>query len=76
MSSDRHANEHSAALLREHLLELDSELALAREFGLTENATYMAALASDVAVTKAAYVGAAVTEIASFRAALDGPLLG
>ena len=71
-----HATVSSAVLLREHLRELHSELALAREFGLDENATYMADLASDVAVTKATYVGAAVTEIASLRAALNGPLLG
>lgn len=76
MFSDQRASDHSAALLREHLLELDSELASAREVGLTENATYMAALADEVAWTRAAYVGAAVTEIASLRAALDAPLLG
>ena len=36
----------------------------------------MAALEGDVALTHAAFVGAAVTEIASLRAALNGPLLG
>ena len=76
MPSDHKPTEYSAALLREHLRELDSELALAREFGLDGNAAYMADLTSDVALTKAAYVGAAVTEIASLRAALNGPLLG
>ena len=66
----------SAAGLRQHLRELDSELAHARELGLGGNETYMAHLAHDVALAKAAYVGAAVTEIASLRAAIDGPLLG
>ena len=71
-----HPTEFSAALLREHLRELDAELARAHEFSLHQNATYMADLASDVALTKAAYVGAAVTEIATLRAALNGPLFG
>ena len=44
--------------------------------GLAGNAMYMADLADDIAAAEAAYVGAAVTEIASLRAALDGPLEG
>ncbi len=68
--------EISAVHLHEHLRDLQSELALARELGLDDNATYMAALERAVTVTSAAYVGAAVTEIASLRAALNGPQRG
>ena len=75
MPHDR-PTEFPTARLRDHLRDLHSELALAHESGLDENATYMAHLTSDVALTKAAYVGAAVTEIATLRAALSGPLLG
>ena len=53
--------EFPTTLLREHLRGLHLELALAHESGLDENATYMAHLTSDVAMTKAAYVGAAVS---------------
>ena len=76
MDPDRNTTETSAAALREHLQELDLEMALARESGLIDNEIYMADLHEDFALTEAAYVGAAVTEIATLRAELDGPLLG
>jgi hypothetical protein len=37
---------------------------------------YMADLDEEIAVTRSAYVGAAVTEIASLRAQLSGPQFG
>jgi hypothetical protein len=66
----------TAATLHEQLRELEAERALARANGLGANALYMADLDAGVAHTRAAYVGAAVTEIAVLRAALDAPLLG
>lgn len=77
MANDQHITEpQSAAALGEHLRALGAELAIARRNGLIHNPAYMADLALDLAGTEAAYVGAAVTEIASLRAALNGPLLG
>ena len=69
-------DEQSAATLREHLHDLDAELALARLAGLIDDETYMTDLALEIAATEAAYVGAAVTQIAVLRAELDGPLAG
>jgi len=68
----------SSALLsaRRQLAALRDELAAARAAGLSGNALYQADLASDLAAAEAAYVAAAVTEIASFRAQLSGPQLG
>ena len=61
---------------RTRLEALRAEQAAASLAGLTGNAMYMADLADDIAAAEAAYVGAAVTEIASLRGALDGPLEG
>jgi hypothetical protein len=44
--------------------------------GLAEEAAYMADLTDEIVVTRHAYVGAAVTEIATLRAELSGPLFG
>ena len=65
-----------AADTRIRLLELEAERALASIEGLADNAAYMADLAQEIAATRSAYVGAAVTEIASLRAQLSGPQLG
>jgi hypothetical protein len=62
--------------LREHLDELQSERALATVIGLDGNDTYMSELEHAYEVCRAAYVGAAVTEIATFRAQLIGPQRG
>ncbi len=43
---------------------------------LRENRVYMADLEADLETTRQAYVGLAVTEIASFRAALSGAQQG
>ena len=66
----------SALELRTHLLELKAERALAEETGVAAIASYMADLEADIARSRAAFVGAAVTEIASFRAQLSGPNFG
>jgi hypothetical protein len=67
---------YGAAELRERITLLESERALAGLNGLTDDPAYMADLQADIAAASANYVGAAVTEIASLRAQLDGPLHG
>lgn len=66
----------TAADLARHLRELECERALARETALASVGAYMRDLTSEIAETRAAFVGAAVTEIASLRAALGAPLQG
>ena len=66
----------SAADLRDDLQLLYIERALAETHGLTNDAAYMADLEDDIDAHRNAYVGAAVTEIASLRAALSGPQQG
>jgi hypothetical protein len=66
----------STSELREDLQLLYIERALAESHGLTNDAAYMADLENDIAAHRNAYVGAAVTEIASLRGALSGPLHG
>jgi hypothetical protein len=66
----------SALELRTHLLELEAERALAEETGVAAIAAYMEDLERDIARSRAAFVGAAVTEIATFRAQLSGPARG
>ena len=46
------------------------------EAGLADNDAYMADLEDELEAARHAYIGLAVTEIASLRAQLDGPLLG
>lgn len=66
----------SATDIREHLVLLETERALAIEAGLRDDPAYMADLREEIAATRAAYVGSAVIEIASFRASLSGPQAG
>jgi hypothetical protein len=66
----------SAIEIQDHLEQLQAERALALIEGLEGNATYMADLEDEIAAARSAYVGAAVTEIASLRAELSGPQLG
>lgn len=69
------ASNHAADLgARLHLLLL--ERSLAELEGLTTNPRYRADLEDEISATRSAYVGAAVTEIASLRAQLSGPLHG
>ena len=66
----------SAVEIHTHLLELRAERALASIEALALNSTYMADLDGEIETTARAYVGAAVTEIATFRAELSGPQVG
>ena len=59
-----------------HLLELHAERALASIEGLAVDSLYMADLDGEIEATARAYVGAAVTEIATFRAELSGREVG
>jgi hypothetical protein len=59
-----------------HLLELQAERALASIEGIAVDSAYMVDLDGEIEATTRAYVGAAVTEIATFRAELSGPQVG
>jgi hypothetical protein len=59
-----------------HLKSLQAERALASIEGLASNSAYMADLDQEIAATRSAYVGAAVTEIATLRGQLSGPQVG
>jgi hypothetical protein len=65
-----------ATEMHNHLQELHAERALASVEGLAGDSAYMADLDREIAETRSAYVGAAVTEIASLRAQLSGPQAG
>ncbi len=62
--------------IQNHLQELQTERALASIEGLMGNSAYMADLDQEIAAIRSAYVGAAVTEIATLRAQLSGPQVG
>jgi hypothetical protein len=66
----------SALEVHTHLLELQAERALASVEGLAVSSAYVADLDGEIEATAGAYVGAAVTEIATFRAELSGPQVG
>ena len=66
----------TAATLRQRLWALEGERYEALAAGLGANSLYMADLARDIATTRDALTGAAVTEIAVLRAALSGRLQG
>ena len=46
------------------------------ETGLGANESYMSELMEDIKESRAAYIGLAVTEIATFRGQLTGPQVG
>lgn len=71
-----HTTSPSAADIRERLDLLVAERALAAFEGLTDDPLYEADLDHEIIATQSAYIGAAVTEIASLRAELSGPLMG
>ena len=62
--------------LQIRLRELQAERLLASSAGLAADGAYMADLKDEIAEVRAAYVGAAVTEIATLRAELFGPQVG
>jgi hypothetical protein len=66
----------TALELRSLLGQLRAERALAVEEGVGENAAYMADLDEELVYRTRLYVTAAVVEIASLRAELDGTLVG
>ena len=66
----------TAADLAEHLRLLRAERALAAVDGLDADAGYLAELDEEIVLARRAYVVVAVTEIATLRAELGGPLLG
>ena len=66
----------TAIEVHEHLELLLVERALAEAEGLTANAAYMADLDQEITATRAAYVGAAVTDVATLRGELSGRLQG
>ena len=66
----------AAIEIHSHLLELQAERALASIEGLAANSAYMADLDGEIEATARAYIGTAVTEIATFRAELSGPQVG
>ena len=66
----------SATAVREQLVLLQRERATAALAGFAANDLYLTDLLDEIEETRDAYIGAAVTEIASLRAVLDGPLLG
>ena len=66
----------TAAEHRRHLAELYAERAAADLEGLSANREYMDDLEDEIVAERHAYVGRAVTEIASLRAAISGPLHG
>jgi hypothetical protein len=66
----------SATAAREQLVLLQRERATAALAGVAANDLYVTDLLDAIEKTRSAYVGAAVTEIASLRGVLDGPLLG
>ena len=66
----------NATDLRAHLTRLQLERIDAAEVGLDGCEAYMADLEGEILLCRAAFAGAAVTEIAVARAELSGRLLG
>lgn len=66
----------SVADLRDQLVQLQTERALAVATGLGGVRAYMAEIDADITASRNAYVGAAVTEIAILRGELWGRQVG
>jgi hypothetical protein len=66
----------TAAEVRSHLVKLEAERALALDTGVAEVAHYRADLDEEIELCRQLYVASAVTEIATLRAELSGPLTG
>ena len=66
----------STSALKERLHLLEMERAATALVGLDAVQLFMDDLLQELRATRNAYVGAAVTEIASLRAALNAPLVG
>jgi hypothetical protein len=61
---------------RSRLRRLQAERLDAAEAGLGANAVYMADLHADITAARVAYVGLAMTEVATLRAELGGTQVG
>jgi len=66
----------TAIHMHNQLRELHAERALASLEGLALQDSYIADLDEEIAAVRSAFVGAAVTEIATLRAQLSGPQVG
>jgi hypothetical protein len=66
----------TAAEVRGHLVKLEAERALALDTGVADVAAYTADLDEEIALCREIFVTSAVTEIATLRAELSGPLTG
>ena len=66
----------TAHLAHQHLLTLNAERVAAGLAGLDGNDAYRRDLEAEIEAARHAYIGAAVTEIASFRAQLNAPQVG
>jgi hypothetical protein len=66
----------SAIDIRQHLELLEIERAAALDTALRNDVAYMTDLREEIVAARHAYIGSAVTEIASFRAQLSGPQFG
>ncbi len=66
----------AAADARDHLTQLAAERALAVSVGLGGVSPFMADIDEEIEAWREAYIGAAVTEIATLRAELSGPQVG
>jgi hypothetical protein len=76
---DGHQTDNSLRItlhLKEELRELLVERAAASLAGLDANSMYLSDLETDLLAAREAYVGSAVSEIASLRAELSGPQWG
>lgn len=71
-----HTETQTALDALRHLELLHEERALAHLTGLVHDADYAADLDDDIEASTHAYVGLAVTEIATLRAELGGPNFG
>jgi hypothetical protein len=69
-------NDVTSAHARRVLDQLLAERATAVGTGLAQNLTYMEDLEADLEAAREAYVGLAVTEIATLRGELSGPQVG
>lgn len=66
----------SAIDIRRHLHLLQTERALALDTALRDDPAYMADLDEEILATRHAFIGSAVTEIASLRAQVSGAQVG
>ncbi len=71
-----HAADTTAAGARARLQDLFAERHEALAAGLGDNAVYMRELLEDIEASRAAYIGLAVTEIATLRGELGGRQAG